>query len=332
VEFVKERLIDISWGRKPDVDKFLDENGNKRAVPPPDRERAQQALSRRWGVENPPPPPWAEEEERDAMADYPYARRPAWLAASAGARTEREEAHEAPRFRQEAPRYRQSPLEASYGDGCKQERAEASALAAARRADSGRRISDHARVGDRAPHGDLARYGGRAALERDETPEPQLERQLERQSERQSERQLEPQMLADLDLLAEPNLLGEEDSHDEPRLDVYAEAAAEANARANARAAAGRSARSAEGGSLPLQGGSRQGPSLQGAPLSLEGELDDEAQEQARKEWLQYYLQVGEWDKVILSTLVFSAICHIPFFPFVTRPICLQGGRARGER
>ena len=59
---------------------------------------------------------------------------------------------------------------------------------------------------------------------------------------------------------------------------------------------------------------------------------DDRLQERARKEWLQYYLQVGDWDKVILSTLVFSAVCHIPFFPFVTRPICLQGGRARGER
>ena len=31
--FVKERLIDISWGRKPDGDKYLDENGVKRPVP-----------------------------------------------------------------------------------------------------------------------------------------------------------------------------------------------------------------------------------------------------------------------------------------------------------
>ena len=34
VEFVKERLVDISWGRKPDGDKYLDENGVKRDVPP----------------------------------------------------------------------------------------------------------------------------------------------------------------------------------------------------------------------------------------------------------------------------------------------------------
>ena len=33
MEFVKERLVDISWGRKPDGDKYLDENGNKRDVP-----------------------------------------------------------------------------------------------------------------------------------------------------------------------------------------------------------------------------------------------------------------------------------------------------------
>ena len=33
VDFVKERLIDISWGRKPDGDKYLDENGHKRPVP-----------------------------------------------------------------------------------------------------------------------------------------------------------------------------------------------------------------------------------------------------------------------------------------------------------
>ena len=33
IDFVKERLVDITWGRKPDVDKYLDENGNKRAVP-----------------------------------------------------------------------------------------------------------------------------------------------------------------------------------------------------------------------------------------------------------------------------------------------------------
>ncbi|KOO26153.1 hypothetical protein Ctob_005670 [Chrysochromulina tobinii] len=34
IDFVKERLVDISWGRKPDGDKYLDENGNKRPVAP----------------------------------------------------------------------------------------------------------------------------------------------------------------------------------------------------------------------------------------------------------------------------------------------------------
>jgi len=33
VDFVKERLVDITWGRKPDGDKYLDENGIKRPVP-----------------------------------------------------------------------------------------------------------------------------------------------------------------------------------------------------------------------------------------------------------------------------------------------------------
>jgi len=33
VDFVKERLIDISWGRKPDIDKYLDENARKQPVP-----------------------------------------------------------------------------------------------------------------------------------------------------------------------------------------------------------------------------------------------------------------------------------------------------------
>eukprot|EP00326_Haptolina_ericina_P026074 CAMPEP_0181200520 /NCGR_PEP_ID=MMETSP1096-20121128/17811_1 /TAXON_ID=156174 ORGANISM="Chrysochromulina ericina, Strain CCMP281" /NCGR_SAMPLE_ID=MMETSP1096 /ASSEMBLY_ACC=CAM_ASM_000453 /LENGTH=376 /DNA_ID=CAMNT_0023290889 /DNA_START=55 /DNA_END=1185 /DNA_ORIENTATION=+ len=33
ISFVKERLVDITWGRKPDVDKYLDENGRKRPVP-----------------------------------------------------------------------------------------------------------------------------------------------------------------------------------------------------------------------------------------------------------------------------------------------------------
>ena len=33
IDFVKERLVDITWGRKPDGDKYLDENGVKRPVP-----------------------------------------------------------------------------------------------------------------------------------------------------------------------------------------------------------------------------------------------------------------------------------------------------------
>ncbi|KAL1507352.1 hypothetical protein AB1Y20_008198 [Prymnesium parvum] len=39
ISFVKERLVDITWGRRPECDKYLDENGNKRPVrvhyPPP---------------------------------------------------------------------------------------------------------------------------------------------------------------------------------------------------------------------------------------------------------------------------------------------------------
>lgn len=35
ISFVKERLVDITWGRRPDCDKYLDENGNKRPVPRP---------------------------------------------------------------------------------------------------------------------------------------------------------------------------------------------------------------------------------------------------------------------------------------------------------
>ncbi|KAL1519199.1 hypothetical protein AB1Y20_003459 [Prymnesium parvum] len=70
IEFVKERLIDISWGRKPDEDKFLNEFGYKRdapraAYPPP----SEASLSRNW--ENEPPPP----------LDYDYAANPPrWLA------------------------------------------------------------------------------------------------------------------------------------------------------------------------------------------------------------------------------------------------------------
>ena len=35
VDFVKERLIDISWGRKPDGDKCLDESPNPSPSPSP---------------------------------------------------------------------------------------------------------------------------------------------------------------------------------------------------------------------------------------------------------------------------------------------------------
>ena len=70
IEFVKERLVDISWGRKPDGDKYLDENGVKRPVapvygaPPPDAN--EQTLSDRWRA-----PP----EEQD---DYDEPGLPAW--------------------------------------------------------------------------------------------------------------------------------------------------------------------------------------------------------------------------------------------------------------
>ena len=52
IEFVKERLVDISWGRKPDGDKYLDENGVKRPVAPvlgqlPEG-AVQRELSRQW--------------------------------------------------------------------------------------------------------------------------------------------------------------------------------------------------------------------------------------------------------------------------------------------
>ena len=54
IDFVKERLVDIAWGRKPDGDKYLDENGNKKPVPEAmthgsESQAAEQALT--------PPPP-----------------------------------------------------------------------------------------------------------------------------------------------------------------------------------------------------------------------------------------------------------------------------------
>ena len=38
-EFVRERLADVSLGRLPDLDKYLDGNGQRRAVTDSDRER-----------------------------------------------------------------------------------------------------------------------------------------------------------------------------------------------------------------------------------------------------------------------------------------------------
>ena len=52
IDFVKERLVDISWGRKPDGDKYLDENGNKRPVAPvygqASEDGGQKQLSEGW--------------------------------------------------------------------------------------------------------------------------------------------------------------------------------------------------------------------------------------------------------------------------------------------
>ena len=60
IDFVKERLVDIAWGRKPDGDKYLDENGNKKPVPEAmthgsESQAAEQALTERWREEGPPP-------------------------------------------------------------------------------------------------------------------------------------------------------------------------------------------------------------------------------------------------------------------------------------
>jgi hypothetical protein len=79
VDFVKERLIDISWGRKPDGDKYLDENGHKRPVPTPSVHGGRPStstLTRNWAQDEPPPPPWALADEQAAAEDYPYDRRP----------------------------------------------------------------------------------------------------------------------------------------------------------------------------------------------------------------------------------------------------------------
>ena len=81
VEFVKERLVDITWGRKPDGDKYLDENGVKRPVASfytAEAEAAgregEQELSSHWRV-----PPG---EEASLYDDEPHM--PAWAAGARG--------------------------------------------------------------------------------------------------------------------------------------------------------------------------------------------------------------------------------------------------------
>lgn len=80
VDFVKERLIDISWGRKPDVDKYLDELGRKKVVPQPPVNGGQTKLSSQWD-EDMPPPPWA---QRD-MLGQPNRELPGWMNAAGAA-------------------------------------------------------------------------------------------------------------------------------------------------------------------------------------------------------------------------------------------------------
>lgn len=80
VDFVKERLIDISWGRRPDADKFLDENGVKRPVPQvatgvPTGNAT--ALSPDW-AEAQPPPPWAQTKDKYEPVGGGSSR-PGWL-------------------------------------------------------------------------------------------------------------------------------------------------------------------------------------------------------------------------------------------------------------
>ncbi len=87
VDFVKERLIDIQWNRKPDNDVFLDENGRKKPIAAPPEHVEDSALSRRWGDDGvPPPPAWADETNTpmDDYSDYPYERKPAWLSSKGG--------------------------------------------------------------------------------------------------------------------------------------------------------------------------------------------------------------------------------------------------------
>ena len=73
IDFVKERLVDITWGRKPDGDKYLDENGVKRPVPEggaPGEGGAlsggMDGLSTTWREDGPPPlPSWMANPESD---------------------------------------------------------------------------------------------------------------------------------------------------------------------------------------------------------------------------------------------------------------------------
>jgi hypothetical protein len=67
IDFVKERLVDITWGRKPDGDKYLDENGQKRPVPaglapPEDYPQDETHLSEEWRSGEPRMPAWASGE------------------------------------------------------------------------------------------------------------------------------------------------------------------------------------------------------------------------------------------------------------------------------
>jgi hypothetical protein len=76
IDFVKERLVDITWGRRPDCDKFLDEKGVKRPVPevttgsgghheggsPPAQ------LSERWHSHEPHLPTWAADAEQEPIS------------------------------------------------------------------------------------------------------------------------------------------------------------------------------------------------------------------------------------------------------------------------
>ena len=76
MDFVKERLVDITWGRKPDGDKYLDENGNKRPVPgglqPLEPEMVDSQLSEEWRAGAPRLPSWATQPRDDHGAGGDY--------------------------------------------------------------------------------------------------------------------------------------------------------------------------------------------------------------------------------------------------------------------